>query len=98
MPSFIDLLRKRKRAYQNVFNESSADARRVLADLRSICPEDPTTGANGGADEHKVYINIGKRKVYSHIMSMLNITEEDVLAMSREAIKERLNAGTDEPD
>lgn len=96
--SFLDLLRKRKQAYQRVFDERNLDARRVLADLRSICPDDPTTGASGGADKYKVYINIGKRKVYNHIMSMLRITEQDVLVMSREAIKERIDYGTDSND
>ena len=95
---YLDFLFKKKRAYANVFDKSKEETKIVLADLRSLCPTDPTKNSGKQINDKKVYINIGRRQILSHIMNMLQLTDEDIMLMAKYSQRENGNVrlGTDE--
>lgn len=88
---YFDFLFKKKRAYANVFNKNKPETKLVLADLRALCPTDPTKNAGKQINDKKVYINIGRRQILSHIMTMLELTDEDIMLMAKYSQRENGN-------
>lgn len=93
---YFDLLNRKKRAYQRVFDRKKEDVQIVLSDLRSLCPSDPTKGMGKNLDDRKVYLNIGRKQILSHIINMLDLSDEDIVLMAKSIKRENLNARTDE--
>lgn len=94
---YFDLLLRRKRAYVKVFKSDKRAGELVLSDLRALCPTDPTKGTGKQINDKKVYINIGKRQILSHIMAMLELTDEDINLMAKHNNLEKIN-GRNESD
>ena len=67
----------RGRAYRATFN--NPQGRKVLADLRRFCRASvPTADVN---NVHTTYLLEGRREVFLRIVSMLQLTDEDVVKL-----------------
>lgn len=65
-------------SYKKVFKKNDVDVQTVLADLGSIAPIDPTAKLRKPYNNNEVYIMIGRRQVVSHILGKMNMTEEEL--------------------
>ena len=80
---FKHLLRKRI-AFRKVFDDKDDAARVVLAELKRICPADPSVGTGNPIDERKVFINIVRRQVLNHILAIIHMPDEKLNQIARE--------------
>ena len=70
-------LRQRRAAYAQTFN--NINGQKVLADLRRFCKASvPTADVN---NVHTTYLLEGRREVCLRIVSMLQLTDEDVVKL-----------------
>lgn len=70
-------LRQRRAAYAQTFN--NINGQKVLADLRRFCKASvPTADVN---NVHTTYLLEGRREVFLRIVSMLQLTDEDVVKL-----------------
>ena len=70
-------LRQRRAAYAQTFN--NINGQKVLADLRRFCKASvPTADMN---NVHTTYLLEGRREVFLRIVSMLQLTDEDVVKL-----------------
>lgn len=70
-------LRQRHAAYAQTFN--NINGQKVLADLRRFCKASvPTADVN---NVHTTYLLEGRREVFLRIVSMLQLTDEDVVKL-----------------
>ena len=84
MKKLYAILFRKRLAFRDVFNENKPAAKVVLAELKRICPSNPTTNAGNPIDERQVFINIGRRQVLNHIMGIINMPDEKLNAIARE--------------
>lgn len=84
MKKIYKTLFRKRLAFRQVFNEKDPAAQVVLAELKKICPTDPTSGAGAPLDERQVFINIGRRQVLGHIMSLIHLSDEKLNQIARE--------------
>lgn len=78
-------------AYKNIFNIENRFAQIVLADLRKECPIDPTHNLARPFDEKQLYINIGRRQIFSRILSMLNTSDATIRTLLEREMEEDKN-------
>lgn len=83
----LEFLHRRQTCYERVFDVNKPEVKVILADLRKICPNDPTTNAGRPIEDRQVYINIGRLQVLNHILSAINMTSEQINAIAREESK-----------
>lgn len=68
-------LRRRRAAYAKTFD--NPEGRKVLADLRRFCRASvPTADVN---NVHTTFLLEGRREVFLRIISLLHLTDEDVM-------------------
>lgn len=68
-------LRRRRAAYAKTFN--NPEGQKVLADLRRFCRASvPTADVN---NVHTTFLLEGRREVFLRIISLLHLTDEDVM-------------------
>lgn len=68
----------RRSAYRTVFN--SPEGRRVLSDLAAFCGAGRPVAVPGDATQ--TYYNDGMRRVYLRIKAILDMTDEEMIALS----------------
>lgn len=76
-------------AFREVFDEKKPEAKIVLSELNKICPSNVMRGVGNPIDDRQVYINIGRRQVLTHIMSIINMSDEKLKKIAEE--EERIN-------
>lgn len=68
-------LRRRRAAYAKTFD--NPEGRKVLADLKRFCRASvPTADVN---NVHTTFLLEGRREVFLRIISLLHLTDEDVM-------------------
>lgn len=82
--SFYQALFRKRLAYKTVFDPTKPEVKVVLTDLARICPASPAKGAGSPIDERKVFINIGRREVLSHIQGMIGLSDEKLNQVAQE--------------
>lgn len=80
----IEFLRGHKRAYQQTFNKHSPAAQYVLGDLMHFCHANKSTHVQGG-DRDDLLRNEGRRQVWLRMQQALNLTPEEMFAITRQA-------------
>ena len=73
-----DLLKRRRRAYQDTFNGPAG--KKVLADLKRFCRATVPTANLSNPNE--TYLLEGRREVWLRIAAHLNLTDEDVYSLT----------------
>ena len=77
---FNPLLAIRRRAYNKTFRNTEGE--KVLADLRRFCrATTPTADVN---NERATYLLEGRREVWLRIQAHLQLTDEDVYALTED--------------
>lgn len=84
MKKLYAILFRKRLAFLDVFDDTKPAVKVVLAELKRICPTNPTTGAGNPIDERQVFINIGRRQVLNHILGIINMPDEKLNAIARE--------------
>lgn len=84
MKKIYKTLFRKRLAFRQVFNDQDPAVKVVLAELKKICPSNPTLGAGAPIDERQVFINIGRRQVLGHIMALIYMSDEKLNQIARE--------------
>ena len=84
MKKLYAVLFRKRLAFRDVFDETKPAVKIVLAELKRICPANPTVGAGNPLDERQVFINIGRRQVLNHILGIIHMPDEKLNQIVRE--------------
>ncbi|MBE6421359.1 MAG: hypothetical protein E7027_04420 [Elusimicrobium sp.] len=84
MKKLYAILFRKRLAFREVFDDKKPAVKVVLAELKRICPSNPTSGAGNPLDEKQVFINIGRRQVLNHILGIIHMPDEKLNQIARE--------------
>ena len=84
MKKLYAILFRKRLAFREVFDDKKPAVKVVLAELKRICPSNPTSGAGSPLDEKQVFINIGRRQVLNHILGIIHMSDEKLNQIARE--------------
>lgn len=91
--SFAKKFVSKVHSYQRVFQKDNPDVKAVLCDLARLAPIDPTTKVAKpfNKNSNEVWMYIGRRQVVSHILGLINMTEEELNNIVKQEIQQQQN-------
>ena len=91
--SFAKKFVSKVHSYQRVFKKDNPDVKAVLCDLARLAPTDPTTKVAKpfNKNSNEVWMYIGRRQVVSHILGLINMTEEELNNIVKQEIQQQQN-------